>query len=140
MSVKKIVVPEGMLKAAMAVADEAWDNGEIGRSLVGETPWKKTSRVILEAALRWLIGELPLPSLQDDEYSGPEWTKGYNRAMEDVRRMFLAPEPEVPECLEGMMFSSHDIGLHLKNADADNLSNHLNSYILEAYRMGRESK
>jgi hypothetical protein len=47
-------------------------------------------------------------------------------------------EPEELEALEGMFFSERDINLYLKGElSAKQLSNHLNAYILQAYRMGK---
>jgi hypothetical protein len=45
------------------------------------------------------------------------------------------------EALEGMFFSEADIALYLKgDLSAKQLSDHLNAYILQAYRIGKESK
>jgi hypothetical protein len=51
----------------------------------------------------------------------------------------VAPSTSEVSALEGMFFSEADIAIHLKNPNPKQLSVHLNSYILEAYRIGKES-
>lgn len=95
MAERKIIVPEGMLKAA----DEAIGLARREKSERSATPngeselWPNDiKRLSIESALRWLSDHLPLPSINDDAYSGPEWATGWNCGIESVRRIFLAPE------------------------------------------------
>lgn len=44
---------------------------------------------------------------------------------------------EESEALEGMFFSEYDLSLHLKDSSPKTLADHLNSYILQAYRIGK---
>ena len=86
MQEKKIVVPDGMLKAAIEC-----------RNLEGIH--KRTFEAILEAALRWLSDNPIKPTrhqvteLMVIPFMFEEWQ----------RRMFLAPEPEIPEELRDMV-------------------------------------
>jgi hypothetical protein len=109
MSEKKIVVPEGMLNAYT----DAWVKamGEVpmasGMSLseMMQTRQVWQMRKALEAALRWLSDELE-KMIQDDPYINDCYFRseslnenavrsGYNRAIREVLKMFLAPESEV---------------------------------------------
>ncbi len=130
---KRYVVPPEMLRAA---GEWAKENETFGIVAIQGT---------LEAAIRWLDEQVPT-----DEQAQQIWKEDVTEYYEHyqpvqqiiaawIRRMFAAPEPEVPECLEGMFFSEADIEIHLRKANAKQLSEHLNSYILQAYRMG-ESK
>lgn len=114
---KKIVVPEGMLKAAR----------EAGRL----TSWDSYS--MLAAALLWLSENPIVPTglVESDMYS--EWKKGHDLLYpmwvlrEWQRRMFLTPEPEVPEeikdLVEGMSWNTTTP-----------------KAIIEAFRRGQKSK
>lgn len=47
---------------------------------------------------------------------------------------------EEQEALDGMFFAEADIALYLKgDLSAKQLSDHLNAYILQAYRIGKSS-
>lgn len=103
---KKIKVPEGMLEAAMRASMEAG---------LGIGP--STELVIpIEAALLWLTEHPIVPAdeqldsllydfgLQDHENAKP-YSKAQARCLVVgwQRRMFLAPEPEVPEAIKDLM-------------------------------------
>jgi hypothetical protein len=97
MSDKKIKVLDGMLEAAMRASMEA--GLPIGPST--------ELRVVIEAALRWLSAghmDFPLPLLKEILEAVPGWklneTVIQNVLHQGLRRMFLAPEPEVPEVPE----------------------------------------
>ncbi len=79
MAEKRIVVPEEMLKAAIDRME--MPNTEPYRVQVGKA---------LEAALRWLYGALETQRL----YDVSDWKKGYDAAIDDVRRMFLSGPSE----------------------------------------------
>lgn len=53
---------------------------------------KRLLGVGIKAALRWLIENLPLPSLVNPKYQGPEWENGWSLGIDAVRHMFLTPE------------------------------------------------
>lgn len=107
---KKIVVPEGMLKAA--VEDAAW-NGPIygARGAIGV--------IVLEAGLRWLSENPIVPNASDtlgllqeivqsghlsnEEYCSIPSTTVRAVIREWQCRMFLAPEPEVPEAIKDLL-------------------------------------
>lgn len=96
---KKIVVPEGMLRSATAEGARWSDRNN---SVIHE----------LEAALRWLSENPIVPTPQqwkDIEESVPMFHI-WDRVGEWQRRMFLSPEPEVPEeikdLVEGMSWNS----------------------------------
>ena len=123
MKEKIVVVPEGMLKAIYTQ----------------EVPLgfkHPDARRVLEAALSWLDEELRQMSLtykiQQDKRGYPltgdaERLSGFCEAMDRIRRLFVAPEPKVPEAIkdlvEGMSWESSTWKL-----------------ILEAFRRGRNSK
>ena len=89
---KKIVVPEGMLKAAAVKADV--------KGLLAQDRLE----LILEAALLWLISQNP------DVGESPEvgiW----------LRRMFLAPEPEIRTFVKKLADGYRGVTLTPQEAD-----------------------
>lgn len=128
MADRKIVVPEGMLKAATEAVLQAQCVGRSPEDGPRSIPARE--QISVESALRWLLDELPFPSFNDDECSGPEWVNGYNRAMADVRRMHLAPKPEVPREILDLHVSDTEMGW----------DSPINKRIIEAYRRGQKSK
>lgn len=122
MSEKKIVVPEGMVQAAEAACDRR--NGA-------------TCRQQLEAALRWLSENPIVPTdeqakeLQNRYYGDGHLQQGSAfayAAVEWQRRMFLAPEPEVPE----------ELREHWKQGNGLEESCH-NQTLLLGYRLGQKA-
>lgn len=93
----KIVVPEGMLKAASSHVDVDTANGLCAFSHI---------KIALEAALRWQSSRSPdisselLDLLARDAHVSKE--AAYDIVDLALRRMYLAPEPEVPEEIKGM--------------------------------------
>lgn len=93
MSERKIVVPEGMLKAA-------WDT---------EAPFllKSGIKSALESALRWLSENPIVPtdeqveSFSTEPMSVTAWAKAW--AAEWQRQMFVAPEPQIPEEIRDLL-------------------------------------
>jgi len=128
MSEKRIVVPEGMLKAAI---DAVWGERGVGyQSTRGEGDIK----ACVEAALRWL-SEYPivptaaeaLTLLQDRVASGHLSNKEYCAIpsttircliREWQRRMFLAPEPEISPVAKKVIQSFMGCTLTPEDADA----------------------
>ena len=90
----RIVIPDGMLKAAEdAVTFDASSNGIY---------------LAIEGALRWLSENPIVPTRQNLEDMRTDWEDTPEQNAEKVvlfliyewqRRMFLAPEPEVPEAV-----------------------------------------
>ena len=112
MSETKIQVPEGMLKAAV---EAVRDRSEFGFHFIDN---KDEARIVaqtqdtLEAALRWLSENPIVPTNEqtqgvcDSIFVGPENLLDPRDAMvEWQRRMFLAPEPEVPEEIKELVDS-----------------------------------
>jgi len=134
----KIVVPNGMLEVAKAAYDKNWrENGAV------------ITNKILEAALRWLSDALGTSSFRlivDNVYAARKdrgkfpCDDAYCIAVESVRRMFLAPETEVPEEIKSLMFP---VAQGIPVALADNtvtVKKEVNDRIIEAYRRGKEAK
>jgi hypothetical protein len=109
MSEKRYVVPDGMRAAYK----------EAGGFLAG-----------LEAAMRWLAEN---PIVPTEEQILLDAVPSLGSARRDIqhhiaawqRRMFLSPEPEIPEAVKGLMFSSG-------NGEADRR-------MIEAYKRGFEA-
>ena len=120
MSEKKIAAPEGMLEAA---ATEARNLG---------SGWVQ----ILEAALRWLSENPIEPTPQwihevwRQERNPQAGTFALRVIREWQRRMFLAPESEVPEEIKDLAVSDLDM----------EWDGPINKRILEAFRRGQKSK
>jgi hypothetical protein len=128
---KKIVVPEGMsLAVGHAVFEEC-----------GSRQFHPLIRVALEAALRWLSVNPIVPTAKQfvdlfDELSEVNDGKLSHRCVvEWQRRMFLAPEPEVPEAVSDLTVEMID-GI----PDYKCSRQRFNSTIAEAYRRGQQSK
>jgi len=119
---KKIIVPEGMLKAVNA----AFDSG------------KRKPVELLEAALRWLSENPVVPTrgqlhdiMGQRFYYEDHIIKGI---IEWQRRMFLAPEEEIPKELKALMFGE------LAPAKVGPINKEMvNALVLEAYRLGQQS-
>ena len=146
---KKIVVPEGMLKAA--VEDAAW-NGPIygARGAIGV--------IVLEAGLRWLSENPIVPNASDtlgllqervqsghlsnEEYCSIPSTTVRAVIREWQCRMFLAPPPEVPEEVKDLLLDeSQERRTDFRGANVSSWARpFINEAILEAYRRGKESK
>lgn len=129
MSDKKIVVPDGMF---LSVDEAISKTRGIGCDITGG----QVRDVTLEAALRWLYDELD--SLERVPYDNV-MAHQYNSCIADVRRMFLAPEPEVPEEIADILWGEFDdpptatsVTLHARKLH--------NKSIIEAFRRGKESK
>ena len=143
----KYLVPEEGLKAAVEAM-----KGPSGPKFRSTEEWASCG---IEAFIRWQSENPIVPS--EDEQLPPlsyktdssEWIgkdadhereKSYREGLcmclaEWQRRMYLVPEPEVPEAVKGLQ------GIHLASvkdqADLDRLVTTLN---VEAYRLGQQSK
>lgn len=132
MSDKKIVVPQGMRKAVINAGVFA------------------TTDEQLEAALCWLSENPIVPTMAQYDAIGDEMTRaGYqftpwNFAIAWQRRMFLAPEPMVPEAVKDLLCP--DLGRETFTGEVYQASHWLstndaevNRRILEAFRRGQAS-
>lgn len=123
---KKIVVPEGMLVAGVDSVARLRGMGETTR---------EHYTAVLKAALLWLSENPIVPTERQERDLCDAWMEAKQSqsntfvhasafgAVEWQRRMFLAPEPEVPEEIEDLIPCG---GIDTINADR----------ILEAYRRG----
>jgi hypothetical protein len=138
MSERRIVVPDGMLKAATDAACTVLDQRH--EVVVGAA---------LEAALRWLADNPPLPeikqleslwnSLPDSTGQYPYWQKIREVMWQWQTRVFLAVEPEVPEEVKDLLLVdavNFEIpnGAKLYGSAADR-----NAAIIEAFRRGQKA-
>lgn len=129
MSEKKIHVPAEMLRAF----DDALLPLEDG-----ETGWSQVeAESALEAALLWLsenpIVPTPEQVLDMGKSISLKWPEIYCAVWK--RRMFLAPEPEVPEEIKDLQ------GIHLASVrDQDDLNRLVTKLNLEAFRRGRQAR
>ncbi len=131
MSEKQYVIREGMLKAALSVYDPA-NSGYTPLVAKGERE-RNTGRIAeaLEAALRWLDGELAKSDGQSPSLGGT-YQDGWIGAWRHIRRTFFAPQPEVPEAIKDLIMplDAQFIESHpAKHSDR-------NWAVLEAYRRG----
>ena len=132
MGEKRYVVPEQMrLAVAQAVHLEC-----------GRVDYHPQIRVALEAAVRWLAENPVLPtdeqirelfSLTNHKVDCASYRE---REYEWQRRMFLAPEPEVPEAVKDLLWDSAN--LVAKNVGIfGDVPVQVDKNIIEAYRRGR---
>ena len=121
---KKIIVPEPMLSAAE-------DSGAGCGS--------RSCEMILEAALRWLSENPIVPTdeqakLLGKVYASNNFGSDYHDSLKRTvvewqRRMFLAPEPEVPEEVKDLLWDGQT------GEDEEH-----NRKIIEAFNRGQKSK
>ena len=139
---KKIVVPEEMLKSAI---DGTWTqthgNARPACSPRVQADIENNIKATVEAALRWLsenpieptqkqsrklYADVPQGLLVDEV---PSWY-----AIVWQRRMFLAPDLEVPEDVDDLLWP---VGCHTSVETVEQINN---KRIIEAYRRGKEAK
>ena len=130
---EKIVVPDGMLKAAVDAAVKFTGANTIQASTRVKAEIEESFKVAVEAALLWLDAELPLPSISSDEYQGPEWDAGWNCAVKAVRRIFIALEPVMSEKIEDLFWNYNPV---YSSEDRIQVDGH-NAGIIEAFRRGK---
>jgi len=106
---RRIVVPEGMYQAALKHQDSGIQ-----------------CLAALEAALRWLSDELNKLNTHPNKLP---WQAGYNTCLEDVRRTFIATEPEIPKELNDLIPPGHMA-----------CGKGLDDLLAEAYRRGLRKK
>lgn len=129
---RKILVPEGMLKAAM---DWAVTNHVHGMVVVGG---------VVEAALRWLSENPIVPSEAEMAKIMAYWREGHPEnfyiycSVEWQRRMFLAPELEVPEEFNKAVIFILDEVSRRETAPSNAVPKLFKAF--EAYRRGQKAK
>ena len=138
MNEKKIVAPKGMVQAGAT----GWLSS---RGSDGQMNPMEVSRSVLIESLRWLseypivpsheviqsmLGEPRCP-LRDC----PPSTQIRYVATEWQRRMFLAPEPEIPEAVKDLLLSESSL-----DREAYFRPGIYNQRILEAFRRGKETQ
>jgi hypothetical protein len=124
---KKIVVPEGMLRATWNAMEEHMQT----HNFVGCVPGSMCSLTVgIEAALLWWSENPIVPTL---EQAAELWrvTNGTLKdtwpvsiAVEWQRRMFLAPEPKMPDAVKQLLKESCGSGMSVE------------ALIVEAYNRG----
>jgi hypothetical protein len=135
MSEKKIVVPEGMHRAAverLLLYEYCKVDAFEPSSSTPEQQASGRASVALEAALHWL-SENPLIPTDDfvEEVIREHSRTNVKWACSDwQRRMFLAPAPEVPEEIKDL----------LEVWNGAKYERVMQNSILDAYRRGQESK
>ena len=137
----KIKVPEGMLKAAF--------NGA-GKTVQG-CPWQEIAAASVEAALLWMSENPIVPTTSQAEVvrdavdkvmehgkgrllNGSMVSDGViETCVEWQRRMFLAPEPEVPEEIKDLLWTvpTPDCGIYL-------VAKH-NADVIESFRRSQKA-
>lgn len=147
MSERKYVVPEGMLEAAVeAVKDRSSDFGFSFLDNKDKERIVAQTRDTLEAALRWwsehadslVTSEVVRKAARDAFLTDNGWgetavSNAQSHFISAIRRMFLAPEPEVPDAVADLMW--HGVVSSANKGDRDRH----NDYILEAFERGQRS-
>jgi len=133
MSDKKIVVPEGMLQAAMGIS-------YVGDDLVDEL------RKRIEAALRWWSKNPTAPTTDQAMEIGKKFSNQpsvcdyvMQVCAEWQRRCFLAPGPEVPEEIKDLLYEGKRVGCS-NPQESSRFIEESDRRVLEAYRRGKEGK
>ena len=128
---KKIIVPEFVLKAA----SDAWNATKTG---------DRVTHNIAEAALCWLSENPIVPTQQQASEMWQVYVGLRGNAVDSIagcmaewqRRMFITPEPEVPEEVKDLLLDEN-----IPTADYSRPTrDYYNTQILEAFRRGQKSK
>lgn len=144
---KRIIVPEGMIKAVHEFLWQRWGYDKtIGDSDIrplGHPEWNNIDGAI-EAALEWLSYNPIVPSeTQIDELNEARRVDPLRKDLfvhwicsEWQRRMFLAPELKIPDGVEDLMWSetlyAGDTGFHKAIPN-------INKAIVEAFHRGQKA-
>ena len=138
---KRYVIPEGMLEAFRQGMTERPG----GLAMPRLKPTDDLERAGVEGVLRWLSENPIAPTMQQLQaiYDSPDCPKEGTYVpyylCEWQRRMFLAPEPDVPEALIDLLAPKFTNALEVAMGKA--LTRNEEEYqknILEAYRRGRK--
>lgn len=140
---QKIVVPDGMLAAAWQDIAAAMKE-RIFVGVIGGVAELHVARIAVEAALRWLSENPIVPT--DEQWRAlneeRQWPDNSNRrrwlVIEWQRRMFLAPEPEIPNEIEDLLPFPPDVVI-----PGDDLYRqvkaHLDNVATQAFRRGQKA-
>ena len=130
---ERIVIPEGML--------DAFEDAHVEYLLKHKSDPlvpMKACIFALEAALRWLSENPIVPTMEQatemSDSGHPCVLDGVWYATEWQRRMFLAPDLEVPEDVDDLLWP---VGCHTSVETVEQINN---KRIIEAYRRGKEAK
>jgi hypothetical protein len=138
MAEKKYVIPNGGCDAAFkAVGDlkplKGW----------GKITEAQTILEALKAFIRWQDDELAKmikgdPYLNDQPYRSESLNEndvrtGFNKAIRMVRRIYLAPEPEVPEEIKDLLIEDTLDGTTCRAANS-------NTRVIEAFQRGQKAR
>ncbi len=146
MNKSRIAIPEDLLKAAeYAAVNSKWTDLS-GSSWIPDG--RSFAKEVLEAAFEHLSKHPIRPTNEQAEivHNVSRDSTGLYKLEAQLmcemwqRIMFLSPEPldTESEALDGMFFAEQDISFYLKgDLDAKQLSDHLNAYIRQAYRIGK---
>jgi hypothetical protein len=129
MSDKNYVVPKEGLAAALEAAG----------STLRDTEWKHVVAVAVHAFIRW---QSENPRVPTDKQIKDMWTLYANSVEVDCagllaewqRRMYLAPEPEVPEKIKDLLLDLRELKEH-----AWHEASICNEKLIEAYRRGKRA-
>ena len=140
---KKTVVPEGMLAAAWQdIAAAMKERISVGG--IGGVAELHVARIAVEAALRWLSENPIVPT--DEQIRDLFEANRYGVSREAwriyftewQRRMFLAPEPEIPDEIEDLLRFPPDIVI-----PGDDLYRHVKAHLdnvaTEAFKRGQKA-
>ena len=127
----KIKLPEGMLEAA-----DQRQRSDVER---------RFTKAIVEAVLLW-ISENPIVPTDEQirkcaKAAGCAWDSGMwdfdltRRFYAEMQRMFLKPEPEVPEAIKDLLIGPKIVD----DTEAGITCREHNAAVLEAYNRGRNS-
>jgi hypothetical protein len=133
MSEKKYVVPQGMIDAAYQYCPASFAMPAV--------------RSMLEAALQWLAENPIVPTVEQGDSLfhsdiGIDYTKKFDATravvVEWQRRMFLAPESQIPEELEDLLLprfvNALEVGVERHRTEAE-----YKKSVIEAFRRGQKA-
>jgi hypothetical protein len=130
MSEKRYVVPDGMFMESMLAVWASKPNGKPDISERVSAEIEAEFKTAITAAIRWLAENPITPTREQcqsmyasSNHPNGSWQETKLIALEWQRRMFLAPEPEVPESIRDLYESSS--------------SQRWKEAILDAYRRGQ---
>lgn len=131
---KKYVVPEQMVMAAYQWCSASFKMSEVKRMLEAATEWLAANPIVPDDTQ---IGEMMSAKRQFiDHFGESDWIRW--GATDWQRRMFLAPEPEVPEAVKDLMISMGSLQTRPPQTTEAAIEE-LNKRTLEAYRRGQSN-
>ena len=136
MSETKIQVPKGMSEAFHKAENHEgfkWDDAVLDAMLSAALCWLSENPIVPNEAD---VMEILQERVRSHHISGEEYCAIPPATVRFVirewqRRMFLAPEPEVPEAIKDLLEGPEEPGISAREA---------NWRVIEAYRRGQQSK